>query len=232
MERQLEVSARPLIRQLRCHLLPQGEKEMASPMPAPRRLTCDSPGRGEDAVFANPSVLPCEAGSCHEVTEGRAPRPSGRDFARRSPKLTAGICRDEPQWPRVELQGGAVSRPIRRGDARPWYRGAQGPVDPQPGQQLFLHASRPKPSWCVQIGEVDEVEALILVEAGEHHGLDPPVSIAVRLAGTGRRISFIMHCIGELIEPIALCPAFRCWASARRGVPGPPPSSSRPSRWR
>src|SRR5262245_66647863 len=53
---------------------------------------------------------------------------------------------------------------------------AQRAVDPQP-RELLLHAVLAEP--CAQNVEIDAVEILVLVEAGEHHALDPAFGIAM-----------------------------------------------------
>ena len=50
--------------------------------------------------------------------------------------------------------------------------------------------------------EIDAVHLLVLVEAGEDDRLGAGHRVAVRCRHCAQ-ISFIMHCIGELIEAIA-----------------------------
>src|SRR6266545_3511298 len=58
----------------------------------------------------------------------------------------------------------------------------QRAVDPQP-RELFLHAVLVEPR--AQIFEVDAVEILVLIEAGEHHALDAGCGIAMHLQALG-----------------------------------------------
>jgi hypothetical protein len=62
--------------------------------------------------------------------------------------------------------------------------------------------------WGVRT-EIHVVERLILIEAGEHHGLLRPVTGSLCCCRHCAQISFIMHCIGELMLPMALWPGFR-----------------------
>src|SRR4249919_104193 len=69
---------------------------------------------------------------------------------------------------------------LRRG--LPQAQLAQRAVDPQP-RELFLHAILGEAR--AQIVEVDAIEILILVEAGEHHALHAGGGIAVDLQALG-----------------------------------------------
>src|SRR5258708_38849116 len=64
----------------------------------------------------------------------------------------------------------------------------QRAVDPQP-RELLLHAMLTQPR--AQIVEVDAVEILVLVEAGEHHALDAACGIAWGLQAL--RANFLHH---------------------------------------
>ena len=75
----------------------------------------------------------------------------------------------------------------------------QAAVDPQL-VELFLDAVLRQAA--MQRREIDAVHLLILVEAGEHHRLGAGLRVALQLRHCAQ-ISFIMHCIGELIEAIA-----------------------------
>src|SRR6266508_5955939 len=71
----------------------------------------------------------------------------------------------------------------------------QRAVDPQP-RELFLHAVLVEPR--TQIVEVDAVEILVLIEAGEHHALDAGYGIAMHLQALGA--DFLHHALHRRVD--------------------------------
>ena len=78
-------------------------------------------------------------------------------------------------------------------------------------RDLLLHRVLPQPR--VQVGEVDAIEVLILVVAGEDELLAPVAGSTWRCRHCAQT-SFIMHCIGELMLPMPTCAGLRYGASA------------------
>src|SRR5215831_14416514 len=71
----------------------------------------------------------------------------------------------------------------------------QRAVDPQ-ARELFLHAVLVEPG--PQIVEIDAVEILVLIEAGEHHALDATGGIAMHLQAL--RADFLHHALHRRID--------------------------------
>ena len=75
----------------------------------------------------------------------------------------------------------------------------QAAVNPLRGQFFLYRILRESRG---EAGEIDPVQRLILIEAGEHVGAFARGRITCGCRHCAQ-ISFIMHCIGELIDPIA-----------------------------
>src|SRR5262245_62654505 len=72
---------------------------------------------------------------------------------------------------------------------------AQRAVDPQP-RELLLHAVLPEPR--AQNVEIDAIEILVLVEAGEHHTLDAAFRIAMDLQAL--RADLLHHALHRRVD--------------------------------
>ncbi len=88
--------------------------------------------------------------------------------------------------------------------------------EPEVGE-LLLH--RVLAQARAQVVEVDAVELLVLVEAGEDDGLLAASRDRRACCRHCAQTSFIMHCIGELIEPIADVLGLQVRLRARRAAP-------------